>query len=154
MSLWCRKIDTDGCYSLVKIILRQFARTRIIDDYDCTMSVPPVCVTSQIKCVDMTMLSQKRPSLVTMEKWAIDDCFCEIVCSGHDMSFKKDNNAFVAINNDFRSLIRRFANDFRDCRNHWQIINEIIGKSPHSWPKIVICGKSCICLYLLPTWHH
>ena len=33
------------------------------------------CVTSQINCGDVTMPSQKRPSLATVAKWAIDDRF-------------------------------------------------------------------------------
>ena len=45
--------------------------------------------------------SQKRPSLAVMAKWAIDDCFSGIVCSGHKIACKKWINTFVAVNNDF-----------------------------------------------------
>ena len=61
----------------------QFARARTIDEYDVTMPAPRVHVTSQINCGDVTMPSQKRPSLATMAKPAINNCFSEIVCSGH-----------------------------------------------------------------------
>ena len=53
--------------------LCQFVRARTIDEYDVTMQVHRAHVTSQISCDDVTMLSQKRPSLATMEKWATDD---------------------------------------------------------------------------------
>ena len=55
--------------------MRQFARARTIDEYDATMPVPHVRVTSQINCSEVTMLSQKIPSLVTMAKSAIDNWF-------------------------------------------------------------------------------
>ena len=54
---------------------RQFARARTIDEYDVTMPVSSVRATSQINCSDVTMLNQKRRSLATMAKSAIDDCF-------------------------------------------------------------------------------
>ena len=44
---------------------------------------PHVSVTSQINYGDIIMLSQKRPSLPTMAKSVIDNCFGRIVCSGH-----------------------------------------------------------------------
>ena len=53
----------------------QFACARIIDKYDVTMSVPRICVMSQISCGDITTLSRKRPSLATMARWAIHNCF-------------------------------------------------------------------------------
>ena len=53
---------------------RLCANLRVQEQYDITMPVPRVRVTSQINCDDVTMLSQKRPSLATMAKWAIDDC--------------------------------------------------------------------------------
>ena len=55
--------------------LRQFARARTIGEYDITMLVYPVRVSSQINCSDVTMPRQKRPSLTTISIWAIDDCF-------------------------------------------------------------------------------
>ena len=48
--------------------LRQFARAITIDEYDVTMPVPPVRATSQINCDDVTIFSQKRPSLWTIAK--------------------------------------------------------------------------------------
>ena len=45
--------------------LCQFARARTIDESDVTLPVPRVLVTSQINSESVTMLSQKRPSLVT-----------------------------------------------------------------------------------------
>ena len=46
-----------------------------MDEYDVTMLVPHIRLMSQIICGDVTMLSQKGPSLVTMVKSAIDNCF-------------------------------------------------------------------------------
>ena len=48
--------------------LHQFGHARTIDEYDVTMLVPRIRVTSQINCGDVTMLSQERSSLVTMAK--------------------------------------------------------------------------------------
>ena len=53
-----QKNDIHGCYSLVN-----------------TLPVPWVRVTSQVSRYVVTTLSQKRPSLATIAKWAIDDCF-------------------------------------------------------------------------------
>ena len=61
-----REIDIHGFYSLVKIALRQFARERTIDEYDVTMLVSRVRVISQINRDDVTMVSQKRPSMTTI----------------------------------------------------------------------------------------
>ena len=69
------EVDIHGCYSLVKITLGQFAHARTIGVYDVTMPVTSVRVTSQINCSDVTMLNQKRPSLATTAKSAIDICF-------------------------------------------------------------------------------
>ena len=55
--------------------LRQSAHARTIDEYDVTVLVPRVDMTSQINCGDVIMLSQKRLSLATMAKWAINDRF-------------------------------------------------------------------------------
>ena len=69
--------------------LRQFARARTINEYDVTMPVSYICVTSQINCGDVTILNRKRLSLATMAKSVIDDCFSRIVCSGHQIACKK-----------------------------------------------------------------
>ena len=46
-----------------------------IDEYDVTMPVSYIRVTSQINCGDVTILNQKRLSLATMAISAIDNCF-------------------------------------------------------------------------------
>ena len=69
--------------------LRQFARARTIDEYDVTIPVSYIRVTSQINCGDVTILNQKRLSLATMAKSAIDNCFSRIVCSGHQIACKQ-----------------------------------------------------------------
>ena len=76
-------IDIHGCYSLVKIAFAPICTGRTIDEYDVTIPVSYICVTSQISCGDITILSQKRLSLGTMAKSAIENCFSGIVCSGH-----------------------------------------------------------------------
>ena len=53
----------------------QFARARTIDDYDVTMPVTGVRVASQINYSDVTMLNQKKTSLATMAKSAVDNYF-------------------------------------------------------------------------------
>ena len=64
------------------------------------------------------------------------------------------NNAWVTVNNDFLSRVRRFGNDFHEWRSHeWKIIAE----SPHEWQKIVIHGNECIILFLTRyflSWTH
>ena len=42
--------------------LCQFVRARTVDEYDVTMPVPSISVTSQINRGDATLLHQKRPS--------------------------------------------------------------------------------------------
>ena len=55
---------------------RLCANLRVHEQWlNATMPVPRDRVTSQINPGDVTMLSQKRPSMRTMTKWAIDDCF-------------------------------------------------------------------------------
>ena len=125
---------------------RQFALARTIDKYDITMPAPHVRVTSQINCGDVTMLIQKRPSSATMAKSAINNWFSEIVCSGHKISCKKLNNTFVAMNNDFWVTHDVICQWFSLVTSS---LVKVIGKSPHSWPKIVIHSNSCIILYYL-----
>ena len=74
--------------------LRQFAHGRTIDEYDVTIVVSYIRVTSQINDGDVTILNQKRLSLATTAKSAIDNCFGGIECSGHQ-------NTFVTLSNDF-----------------------------------------------------
>ena len=60
---------------------------------------------------------------------------------------------FVTVNNDFESLVMRFANDFHSCfvtsENHWQIASRAT--------KIVIYGNECILSFLTRycvSWRH
>ena len=99
--------------------LRQFARARTIDEYDVTMLVSYIRVTSQINCGDVTILNQKSLSLATTAKSAIDNCFGEIERSGHQIACKKLNNTFITVNNDFR--VTR--------ENYWQIASLVTQKS-------------------------
>ena len=55
-----------------RLPLRQLARARTINEYDATMPVSYIRVTSQITCGDVKIISQKRLSLA---KSAIDNCF-------------------------------------------------------------------------------
>ena len=72
--------------------------------------------------------------------------FSGIMCSGHKIACKKLNNTFVTVNNNF--LVTREV----ICQRFSLVTSslvKIIGKSPHSWPKIVIHGNSCIILYVI-----
>ena len=74
--------------------LRQFARAI---EYDVTMLVTYIRVTSRIYCGDVTILNQKRLSLATTAKSAIDNCFGEIECSGHQIActFHKQSMSLI-----------------------------------------------------------
>ena len=116
-----------------RLPLHQFAHSRTIDEYDITTPVHHVRVTSKINCGDMTVLSQKRPSLATMEKWAIDDCF-RFLCVENIIACKKWNNAFVTMNNDFFGYLwcdlpMIFTFDFVAHENHLQITSLVTTKS-------------------------
>ena len=89
-------------------------------------------VTSQINCGDVTILNQKRVSLATMAKSAIDNCFSRIVCSGHQIACKKLNNTPVTVNNDFGVTREAICQWFSLVTS---TLVKIIGKSLHSWPK-------------------
>ena len=64
------------------------------------------------------------------------------------------NNAWVTVNNDFGSRVRRFANDFHEWRSHeWKLLANRITSDP----KIVIHGNECIILFLtryFMSWTH
>ena len=92
------------------------------------MPVAHVCVTSQIMWC-RHRAKPERPSLATMANWAIYGPFSRLVCPRHKIACKKQNYTFVAVNNDFWSLVIWFANDFQ-------------------WPNIVIHGNSCIIQYI------
>ena len=91
----------------------------------CNTSTPR-SMTSQINCCDITMLSQKRPSLATMVKLMI--AFSGIVCSGHKIACKKYNDTFLTVHNDFWVTHEAISQWFSS-------LVKTIGKSPHSWPK-------------------
>ena len=68
--------DIHGCYSLMKIAFAPICACK--NDrriHDVTMLVSYIRVTSQINCGDVTILNQKRLSLATTAKSAIDNCF-------------------------------------------------------------------------------
>ena len=115
------------------------------------MLVPYVRVTSQINCGDVTILSQKRPSLAAMAKSAIDDWFyIGIVCSGHIKQSMRNKIIYslpwITI---FGWLLMRFANDLHSWLRHsWQSLANRLTRDP----KIVIQGNSCINLYLFTQW--
>ena len=69
--------------------LHQIARARTIDEYDVTIPLSHIHVTSHVNCDDITILSPNRLSLVTMVKSMIDNCLNEIVWSGHQIACKK-----------------------------------------------------------------
>ena len=132
------EIDIHGCYSL----FRQFARARTIKEYDVTLPVPHNRVTSQIGCGDVAMLSQKRPSLATMTKSAIDKYF--FVGSGHKIACI---HSLPWITN-FGLLVMRFANDFHSWLRHtWKLLANRLTRDP----KIIIHGNWCIilCIFIM-----
>ena len=67
-----QEIDICDCYSLLNINFAQFVHARIIKEYDLTTPIPLVCMLSQIKCGDVTMLGLKT---LSMAKWVISDWF-------------------------------------------------------------------------------
>ena len=90
------------------------------------------------------MLSQKRPPLATMAKPGTDDCFGGIVCSRQKRACKNKILHSLPWIMNLGSLVMWLANDFHSwLRQSWKslvftrdfVTREIIGKSPHSWPK-------------------
>ena len=122
--------------------LRQFARARTIDEYDVTMLVYPVCVTSQINCGDVTMPSQKKTVLDVncdmSDRWL----FSEILCV-KDIKLRVRNKIIQSLPwiTIFGSLVIRFTNDFHSWLRHsWKSLANRLTRDP----KIVIHGNSCI----------
>ena len=115
------EIDIHGCYSLVKIAVAQIRACKNNRRIWRHNASTPVRMTSQINCGDVTMLSQKRPSLVTIAKSAIDYWYSGIMYSEHKIARKKWNNTFVTV--------------FGVTRDATSSLVKIIGKSPHSWPE-------------------
>ena len=60
LNTWWWEIDIHGYYSLVKITFAPICTSKTINKYDIIMPVSHVCLTSQINCDDITILSQKR----------------------------------------------------------------------------------------------
>ena len=64
------------------------------------------------------------------------------------------NNAWVTVNNDFLSRVRRFGNDFHEWRSHeWKSLPNRLTSDK----KIVIHGNECIILFLtryFMSWTH
>ena len=64
------------------------------------------------------------------------------------------NNAWVTVNNDFLSRVRRFDNDFHEWRSHeWKSLPNRLTRDK----KIVIHGNECIILFLtryFMSWTH
>ena len=118
---------------------------------------------NQINCGDVKMLSQKRPSLVLMARWVIDNYFSGFVCSGHKIVRNKIIYviAWIIIS---CSLVRRYDNDFhlwlhswKSLPNHMTCDKEIF---IHSNPYIIlyivrnsniICAAECTNLWMCST---
>ena len=66
-----QEIDIHDYNSVVAI---NFACARTIDEYDATISIPRICVTSQVYCGDVTMRKRSK-SNTTLAKVAIENCF-------------------------------------------------------------------------------
>ena len=151
------EIDIHGWYSLVKIAF--------VPIYPCKNNRRiwrhNACTRRSRDVIDQLWWrhNAKSEKTVLWRQWRNQRStivFCGMVCSWPNIACKKWNNTFVTVNNDFLSLVMRFANDFHSWLRH------VIGKSPHSWPKFVIHGNSCTILYVfhllkLPSlssgWH-
>ena len=120
-------------------------------EYDVTMLVPYVRVTSQNNCGDVTILSQKRPSLATMAKSAIDDCFYIGIVRSWHIKHRVRNKMIYSLPwiTIFGSLLMRFANDLHSWLRH---SGQSLANRLTRDPKIVIQGNSCINLYLFTQW--
>ena len=70
------------------------------------------------------------------------------------MAPRYKDSAWVTVNNDFLSRVRRFGNDFHKWRSHeWKLLPN----RPTSDKKIVIHGNECIILFLtcyFMSWTH
>ena len=124
------------------------------------MLVSYIRVTSQINCGDVTILTQKRLSLATTAKSAIDNCFGGIECPGHQIACKKYNNTFVTVNNDFLGhswcdLPMIFTRDFVTRENDWQIASLVTQKSlftvTHALFFIYCIVSYCFVLYCITS---
>ena len=122
------EIDIHGCYSLVKIVLRQFARARTIDEYDVKMLVYPVRVTSQINCGDVTMpwKTVLDDNCDMSDRWLFSEKMCV-----KDIKLRIRNKIIHLLpwTTILGSLVMRFTNDFVTRENHWQITSLVTQKS-------------------------
>ena len=141
------EIDIHGCYSLVKI------------------AFAPICACKNNRWIWRHNAGASRSRDVTDQLWwrhivksektvLIDNgersdgwLFVKkrFVCSRYKIACKKKNNTFVTVNNDFLVTREVICSWFSLVTSS---LVKIIGKSPHSWPKIVIHGNSCIILYI------
>ena len=112
-------------------------------------------MTSQ--CQYLAFTRSHRSIVVTSQCYVIKDrpwrqwrnerlmiVFSGIVCSGHKIACKKWKNIFVTVNNDFLVTCEVICQWFSLVMI---LFVKIIGKSPHSWLKILINGDSSIILY-------
>ena len=74
----------------------------------------------------------------------------KFLCTTHEIK----NTAWVTVNNDFLSRVRRFGNDFHEWRSHeWKSLTNRLTSDK----KIVIHGNECIILFLtccFMSWTH
>ena len=137
------EIDIHGCCSLVKITFASIGTCK-------TMLVPSRSrdVTGQLNYV--TMLSQKRPSLATIAKWAIEESFLAELCI-QDIKQGVRNKIIHSLPwiTTLGLLMMRFANDCHSWLRHsWKsLANRLIRD-----PKIVIRDNSCIILNFFPLF--
>ena len=76
------------CFDPFMTLVAFWVDARTIDEYDVTMLVSYIRVTSQINGGDVKILNKKRLSIATTAKSAIDNCFGGIE-SGHQIACKK-----------------------------------------------------------------
>ena len=92
---------------------------------------------------------QLRSLLLT---WVNLLCWKVIISNTYIYDIK--NNAWVTVNNDFLSRVRRFGNDFHEWRSHeWKSLPNRLTSDK----KIVIHGNECIILFLtryFMSWTH
>ena len=95
----CRwwEIDIHGCYSLVRINFVPICAWKI----NWQMWCHNTSSSSSRDVIDQLWWRQKRLSLATMVKWAMDDCFSKFVYSIHEIACKKKDNTWLSVNKDF-----------------------------------------------------
>ena len=86
----------------------------------------------KITCINKSLVSSKDIQIMALS-------MIEMVC--HDGYIK--NNAWVTVNSDFLSRVRRFGNDFHESRV------KIIADSPHEWQKKSLFTVTNVLFYFL-----